>query len=52
MGAYANANAGTVPREVYEAWPEATQLLFRHRAEGVRGSIVRGMRGNFHLEPL
>ena len=34
-GAYANANAGVVPREIYSRWPEETQLLFRHRAEGV-----------------
>lgn len=34
-GAYANANAGIVPRAVYDTWSPETQLLFRHRAEGV-----------------
>ena len=34
-GAYANGNAGLVPRAVYDRWSSEAQLLFRHRAEGV-----------------
>ena len=38
-GAYANANAGFIPRAVYDRWSAETQLLFRHRAEGVRDQL-------------
>ena len=38
-GAYANANAGVIPRGVYDRWSAETQLLFRHRAEGVRDQL-------------
>lgn len=38
-GAYANANAGVIPRAVYDHWSAETQLLFRHRAEGVRDQL-------------